>query len=192
MEHRLELMADELRDARSRFQLLHVVDQLDQDPLPVVGFAEEPPIEPARQLRPEAQADDRRANQIQIRRVGPQQLPDRLIAVHEHAVGQTGNRQGEQDAQRVLRQQILQAASDDERDVEDVVLDHRVAETDRNQHGREVHQRVPPTEVDRHGAPAIRVTRAVSWSVRNGVRPRTVPQSTHRNRRRSSSRCTAR
>ena len=149
VKHGFELMADELRDARGRFELLHVVDQLDQDALPVVAFAEEPPIEPSRQLRPETQADDRRADQIEVQRIGPQQLPDRLVAVREHAVGQAGHRQRQQEAQRVLRQQILQAAPDHERDVEDVVLDDGVAETDRNQHGREVHQRIPSTEVDR-------------------------------------------
>ena len=139
MEGRLELVTDEPRDARSRFELPGVVDQLDQYPLPIVGLPEEPAIQPARQLRPVAQADDRGTNQIQVNRVGPEQPTEWLLTMHQHAIGQAGNRQRQQGAERIPREQILKAAADDERDVEDVVFDDRVAETDRDRHRREVH-----------------------------------------------------
>ena len=61
MERRFELVADQLRDTGGGLEFLDVVDQLDQHPLPVVGLAEEAPIDPACQLPPETQAEDRDA-----------------------------------------------------------------------------------------------------------------------------------
>ena len=139
MERVVYFLADPLRHLRERIALAHLFDQFAQQLVLLISLAEKAAVKPVAQVvavgQTERDGGERRS--VKPERVAEKQFGERAVAVEINGERQPDQRQRQQQAQRVLCQQVLQAAANDEADGNHLMAHDGVGDSEGRQQQRQ-------------------------------------------------------